>query len=152
VEHDVELVGALGEERGGLTAELTAMLEAPAAVRAGEYLAAAGDDIEAVARRPGKEADRLANPVPALAAVARLEQTMLGGRDDVLRVIRVHREVDYRARPLQFVAATVGADEQSVVRGVVAVDPLAAEAQNMEVGLTEQRDRLPALAGVGRLD
>jgi hypothetical protein len=69
-------------------------------------------------------------------------------------VRRVDRKIDERPGLVQLLpaAAAIGADEQPIVRGVVPVDALARESENVKAGLAEQRDRLPALARVGRLD
>jgi hypothetical protein len=69
-------------------------------------------------------------------------------------VMGMHREVDQRSRALGFVprSTRVGAYQQPIVRDVIAVHALTGGAEHVEVGLTEKRDRFPALAAVGGLD
>lgn len=68
MQSDVELVGPFGHERRGLAANLAALLEATPAILAREHLTPVGEEIESTG--PGKQPDRLADPLPADAAVA----------------------------------------------------------------------------------
>lgn len=104
--------------------------------------------------RPCEQPDRRAHALPAFAAVAGLEQALLetarARRHDAAAVTRIDSKVNQRPRLLQLVPApaAVAADQEPVVRGVVAIDALAGEAEHVEVGLARERDRLPGLARV----
>jgi hypothetical protein len=158
VEGDVQLVAAVGEQGGGLAADRSPMLEQPATGGAAEDLATSVDEVEPVDLRPGEQTDRLAEPTPAAAPVARLEQAVVEsarrGREQAAGPERSDGNVDERAGFVELVpaAAAVGADEEPIAGGVVAVDALAGGTKDVEVRLAEKRDRLPALARVGRLD
>jgi len=129
--------------------------EPPSAVRAHSDLPLDVEDEEALGRRPSNEGDLLTEAPPAAAAVARGREARVGSGDQAVRVARVDGEIDECPRRLGQLgprASFVAACEKAPVRAVEAVDTASRRAQDVEVGLAEQRDRAEGLAGVGRDD
>jgi hypothetical protein len=72
----------------------------------------------------------------------------VGGR------LRIHGQVDQPAGngPLAPRPAPVATDQETPVRRIEAVNPAWARAKDVEVSLTEERDRLPGPSSIGGLD
>ena len=151
---DIQSAVAVGVKGGRCAADPSTWREAPSSIGAHVDLSVGAEKVKRPLVRPCKKRPLEPERFPRAPAVFRRHQASTRRRNEMSRISGIRRKVkDLAGRDtLGPRLSAILARQESCRRRVVAVDEIFHDAQNVKVGVSSQRDGLPAPPAVPRLD